>query len=219
MIASPVWGARMVNKEEITYKGIVFRRYPDSPRRTERVYFTCNSRYFKMGIRRLHQEIWKDAHGEIPEHYHVHHKDGNPLNNTIENLECVPRGEHISHHVKEWAVDHKPQMSARAKANVHKLLEWYETEEGKAQRRNNVKYLHTVKHPYKCIVCGKEGESFLKSSKFCSNACSAKWRRDSGIDNEERKCSFCGKAFIINKYSKIICCSRKCGGSMRTLKH
>lgn len=36
-----------------------------------------------------HVVIWEGSHGAIPDGWQVHHKDGDKLNNTIENLELV----------------------------------------------------------------------------------------------------------------------------------
>ena len=46
----------------------------------------------------LHRYVWMKYHGEIPRDYQVHHKDGNKLNWSIENLELVPTKEHSRHH-------------------------------------------------------------------------------------------------------------------------
>ncbi|WP_157196619.1 HNH endonuclease signature motif containing protein [Methanococcoides burtonii] len=71
-----------MRRELVEYKGITFARYPTSKS-------ISRSRYFypfikeKNGtkIQALHQEIWKDANGEIPDGYDIHHRDGNPSNN------------------------------------------------------------------------------------------------------------------------------------------
>jgi len=206
-----------MKSEEIVFNGITFRRYPESKRRPDRVYYTCNSRYYKQGIRRLHQEIWKSVNGEIPKGYVIHHKDENPLNNAIENLACVPLGKHRSNHAKEWASNPevKKQMSERAKKNVHKLIEWYETDEGKARRKESAKYLRTVKHKHVCIQCGKEYETYYIKGSFCGRNCLSQNRRESGIDNETRICPMCGKEFVVNKYAIKKTCSKKCGGLFR----
>jgi len=44
--------------------------------------------------------VWEQHHGPIPDRHHIHHKNGNPLDDRIENLECVEAGAHIRHH---WA--------------------------------------------------------------------------------------------------------------------
>lgn len=42
----------------------------------------------------LHRAIWEHHYGPIPDYHDIHHKDENPLNNDISNLECVDRGKH-----------------------------------------------------------------------------------------------------------------------------
>ncbi len=61
--------------EVIYYKDIAFRRYPNSSKWADRNYYVPNATHRKRGIGRLHQEIWKDAHGLIPEGYHIHNLD------------------------------------------------------------------------------------------------------------------------------------------------
>lgn len=41
-----------------------------------------------------HVVVWESHFGKIPEGYQIHHKDGNKLNNDIENLQLVTPLEH-----------------------------------------------------------------------------------------------------------------------------
>lgn len=45
--------------------------------------------------------IWMIHHGEIPKGYVIHHKDRDTLNDSIENLECLTRSEHILEHSQD----------------------------------------------------------------------------------------------------------------------
>lgn len=48
----------------------------------------------------LHRLIWEDFYGcEVPEGYHIHHKDKNPLNNCILNLQLMRESEHHKLHM------------------------------------------------------------------------------------------------------------------------
>lgn len=47
---------------------------------------------------RLHRGCWEACCGPVPEGYDIHHVDGNRQNNEIENLACMPRGEHARLH-------------------------------------------------------------------------------------------------------------------------
>lgn len=46
----------------------------------------------------VHRLQWIKYHGEIPKGCVVHHKDGNKLNWSIENLELLSRKDHILQH-------------------------------------------------------------------------------------------------------------------------
>lgn len=46
----------------------------------------------------VHRMVWEDANGEIPEGYVIHHKDGNPDNNDLSNLELLTSYDHQSEH-------------------------------------------------------------------------------------------------------------------------
>ena len=48
-------------------------------------------------VLRYRYVLWK-AGVEIPPKHDVHHKDGNRLNDALENLEVMPRGKHTSEH-------------------------------------------------------------------------------------------------------------------------
>lgn len=45
-----------------------------------------------------YQWVWIQAHGPIPKGYHVHHKNENPSDDRLENLEMLAKGVHAKHH-------------------------------------------------------------------------------------------------------------------------
>src|SRR5215472_9278022 len=71
--SDPIW------LEELTqfFEGKLYRVWPSS------VYLTNGS------VGSLHRAVWKSAFGDIPKGCHIHHRDSNPRNNRIDNLECV----------------------------------------------------------------------------------------------------------------------------------
>ena len=78
--------------EVIDFNGVRYYRYPDSKSHGKRCYYTCSNENKKKGYSTLHRDIWCYEHNaEIPEGYDIHHKDGNYLNNNIENLELITR--------------------------------------------------------------------------------------------------------------------------------
>lgn len=55
------------------------------------------------GSRKLHQQlehrwVWEQSHGPIPDGYEVHHRDRNPLNNDLANLQLLTAAEHDDYH-------------------------------------------------------------------------------------------------------------------------
>lgn len=177
----------------------------------KRYYFSGH--YFQRQGERLHIAVWKYYNGDIPKGYHIHHKDEDRHNNQIENLQMVKAYEHLSRHSSardEYNQKHIKDM--RELAN-----EWHGSDEGRAWHSEHAKESWQKKgyNKYTCSCCGKEFETRhdygADQNTFCSNACKAKHRAHSGIDNEERICAYCGKPFTVNKYAKRACCSRECG--------
>lgn len=70
---------------------------PIEPRRCEfinnRGYLSLTGKYNVSS----HRVIWAYFNGPIPNNLEINHKDGNKLNNRIENLELVTRTENIRH--------------------------------------------------------------------------------------------------------------------------
>lgn len=158
----------------------------------------------------LHRYVWVKYNGEIQNGFHVHHKDHNTDNNSIENLEILSREEHLKYHASK--ID-KKKMREWAETIRPLTKEWHGSEAGiewhKKHYENNKDKLH-VKVEKKCQQCGDNYFTTKNDSKFCSNKCKAKFRRDSGVDNVEKKCEECGGKFVSNKYAKIRFCGKSC---------
>lgn len=61
-----------------------------------------NKGYYRTSDNQLlHRKIWEEFYGQkIPDGYVIHHRDENPLNNNISNLQLMTHEEHLSHHHK-----------------------------------------------------------------------------------------------------------------------
>lgn len=77
--------------EKVVFNGKIFTRYLNSSRSKSRYFYgEIYSRETKRGKKiALHRYVWEHYNGPIPWDCVIHHKDDNPANNAIENLECI----------------------------------------------------------------------------------------------------------------------------------
>lgn len=179
-------------------------------------------RYFTRGCKKLHREVWKYYHGDIPKGYHVHHIDEDTANNDISNLEMLEGSEHLHLHMQERMKD--PAFIRQLKGRMDYAREaankWHGSKEGREwHKRHALKVAVNLKpKKFVCEHCGKEFWSKpCGKNRFCSNACKTAWRVKAGLDNEVRKCVICGKEFVTNKYYKKRTCCRMCARKLLSL--
>lgn len=105
-----------------------------------------------------HRLVWERHFGPIPDGYHVHHKNGNKRDNSLENLELLPASEHHREHFT--AQGQTPEHKARARDNI--LGAW-----------GSMPMLQLV-----CTVCGSDFEKRQHltkgAAKYCSPSCRSK---------------------------------------------
>ncbi|MCA9334175.1 HNH endonuclease [Candidatus Saccharibacteria bacterium] len=205
--------------EVVIYKGIKFRRYPESKSYSDRVYYVPGIVLRRQGIDRLHREIFKDFHGEIPAGYEVHHKDENPLNNDPSNLECLSYLAHNELHKATYTEQERRQRGEWFKRKVQpKAVNWHKSAEGRAWHVEHGKQTWDERGlaQYACEYCDQPFESKKRGQvKYCSNKCRAAARRAQRVDDETRICRRCQKEFRTSKYGKQEYCSRSCGSGFR----
>lgn len=193
----------------IIYKGLKFTRDE-----TTGYYLNSTNRI------RLHRYVWKAENGEIPEGYEIHHIDHDKSNNDIKNLKLIKLREHKSYHAKIQGI--KNVKSGHLDKIRDLTKEWHSSKEGREWHKKhyeNMKSKMLEPKEFICEQCGKKYKtSDNGSNRFCSNKCKSAWRRQSGIDDEERECIICGSKFGINKYKKAKTCSRKCATQYRIEK-
>ena len=185
--------------------GRTWRRYPQSPRRSDR-------EYFKSGCRYLHHFVWELFHGPRVKGKVIHHIDGNCQNNAIENLEEITPHEHMAH---------KHPLTKERLASQLELLEqirpkaalWHKSPEGKEWHKEHARKNHFGQFVYadkECLFCGNKFTPKNSTQKFCSNKCKSAWRRKEKADDVTHTCQHCGKEILANKYAKRIFCSKSC---------
>lgn len=204
----------MPRTERVVFDGVPYRRYPDSEHATHRNYFSAAGDWQAKGREpTLHRAIWRHYHGPIPEGCHIHHRDGDPLNNDIANLVCLSPAEHIGEH---WT----PERSEVARRHMddirHLSAAWHRSAEGRAWHAEHGRESWVDRQPGRraCDHCAAEYDYFT-FSRFCSNRCKAAARRASGVDDEVRVCEACSAEFTVNRYSRQRACSRACAWDLR----
>lgn len=168
----------------------------------------------------LHRQTWIDHNGPIPEGYHIHHKDGNVFNNSIDNLECIEPWQHWKLHWDKDKEFRMPYLLALAETGREYAKEWHGSHTGRQWHRNHYEEMKDRLHQTynrKCSFCGKDVATQRKSRNcFCSGYCKTQFRYKSGVDDEIRICPTCSQSFSVNKYRKVIYCSRSCAQQARS---
>ena len=193
-----------VRREEVV-NDVRYFRYPDAKQRAHRVYFVPQRHaQATLGVESLHREIWKAAHRSIPPGHIIHHIDGNPLNNSVENLECMQRSEHFRHHPEARCWSHEHMDRIRPKNTL-----WQCTPEGRAFLRENGRRIAAMR-PVRSLTCSHCGVQFSTlfqgPMRFCSKRCAAKSRQER---QPQKACRYCGRGFRPER-DRQQCCSRSC---------
>jgi hypothetical protein len=176
--------------------------------------------YFQHKGRRLHRVVWEKHNAAIPAGSHVHHKDGDRVNNHIGNLVLLVGCVHVSNHTS---------TEERKTQSIHNLnsfarqaaVDWHRTEAGKELGRKAydiVKDGWLTRVEKCCEFCGVlffTVHAKIGQARFCSNNCKAASRRSEGKDRILKVCPACGAEFFTNLYQQSECCSRRCAWEMR----
>ena len=127
-----------VRVESVVFNGITFRRYPDSASPAHRRYYKPGGQWVKQGVQALHQEVWKQYNGPIPEGHHIHHRDGDYSNNDISNLECVDPAQHWAEHSEQRSENaSRPERLAHLASIRPLAAAWHSSPEGLAWHRQH----------------------------------------------------------------------------------
>jgi hypothetical protein len=182
-------------------------------RRDKKTGYFLSSKLIGNKRKRLHVYVWEKAYGEVPHGSHIHHKDGNKLNNEIENLELLSMKRHAIVHGKNLTDEDRKRRRDNVIRNATPAAkEWHRSADGaewhsKHGKENMEK--RTLR-AYKCTCCGAEfttrhiyGEG---QNSFCSNKCKSSFRRSQKKDYVLKVCESCGTEFYDNKYQKIKYC-------------
>lgn len=166
--------------------------------------------------KRLHRYIYEKEVSEIPKgkNFHIHHIDGNKANNLVSNLELTTNSKHTKHHTVMKMKDNPDAFRRFQEAGIAKAPEWHASKEGNEWHRRHYERIKGNLQEileFECEQCHELYEAVDNGqNRFCSNKCKSKWRRDSGLDDIDRKCAICDNVFKTHKYDKVKTCSKEC---------
>lgn len=145
--------------------------------------------YYTRGGKKLHRHVWEDAFGPIPRGCHIHHRDGDPGNNALSNLECMDGREHLSH---TWHATKDKRPSGFSDAARNAAAEWHRSEAGRLWHKRHAKrsksWTKWKREPRDCRHCGKTFDCLIRANghqqKYCSTNCKVAAYRERGKQNE-----------------------------------
>lgn len=145
--------------------------------------------YFQHNGKRLHRAVWEHHNGRVPKGFHVHHKDHDRSNNSIENLELLDESTHLKEHINDEI--RKENGRKQIVLAIEAAKEWHHSEEGKKWHSEHAKQAFKNRKPitYRCTWCGKEFESLRIShtgNHFCCNNHKAAYRRKKVRDENSK---------------------------------
>lgn|SRR6185436_10611732 len=146
------------------WDGGLYRTWPSSP-------------YFTRGGKHLHLRVWREVYGSIPKDCHIHHKNDNKMDNCIENLECMPSGEHRALTIaRRRARGYKSKFNQLAR---DKAAAWHGSEAGRLWHSRHAKrskgWEKWRREDRACAHCGKIFSCLIRKNgrpqKFCTHVC------------------------------------------------
>lgn len=158
------------------FQGSLYRMWP-------------SERYLSKGGARLHRDVWKSAYGPIPKGCHIHHRDGDVINNQLENLECNNPKEHLS---ENWKLHKRNQTVHFTSYARERAAEWHQSEEGRAWHKQNAirtkNWTKWKREERDCPECGIKFQALIRKSGnaqiYCSSACKSAAYRKRGKSKE-----------------------------------
>lgn len=139
-----------------------------------------SDRYLSRGGKKLHRDVWTLAFGPIPKGCHIHHKDSNPRNNLLSNLECIPASLHLSAATRKLVASRTEHFTREARA---KASDWHRSEEGRLWHRRHMARVQSwtkwKRVPKDCPFCKKEFQAIQRNSGYSQIYCSEKCKMSS----------------------------------------
>ena len=166
----------------------------------------------------IHRAVYEYYCGDIPEGYHIHHKDFNASNNNILNLQALTIQAHQKLHANSRIFK---EFTCYQCGN--KFFATNATARFCSKKCESRAYKHSenTQETRQCVICGKNFSTYkYNNTKTCSKKCKHIASGKTNAHYEHKKtCPICGKIFYNFKHPKTLCCSRACGAKLRQQNH
>jgi len=129
--------------------------------------------------RLIYESFWNV---KLPNEIHVHHKDGNKLNNCILNLEALPVSDHLRLHKKggHCSKETRQKMSKAKKGKKHPMYGKYHSDESK----NKISEANKGKTPWnKNKTLSEETKQKMSEAKKGK----LPWNKDKKLSNKHKQ--------------------------------
>ncbi|MBR1580217.1 MAG: HNH endonuclease [Selenomonadaceae bacterium] len=165
----------------------------------------------------LHCAIWSYFNGEIPIGCVIHHRDLNPDNNELDNLQLMTDSDHKKLHGALKSVEGKkdgaPSHEKDPVRSQAVMLQWQ-------RRKAEENLIEKV-----CLNCGNTFKTPFARTRYCSHKCARQFRNrkddDAKLASDEFRgedgriykkgiCEYCGKEFVYLRKRRSKCCSQSC---------
>lgn len=205
--------------ETITFNGVEYRLMG-----ARRYYLSQTAKNRdRKGAKSLHVAIWEFYNNrKVPDGCMVHHKDEDPFNNDIGNLECISIKQHLSMHGKKnWKnKEYRKRGLKQLRDAGKKAKEWHRSPEGRKWHSEhgkrvaeNMPDIHKV-----CKQCGKEYIAKRTFSQFCCDLCGENYRGRHRRVEYTGICVICGEDFTTTKWKpsakERATCSKACANRL-----
>lgn len=118
-----------------------------------------------------YRKLWETKKGPIPKDsqgrtFEIHHKDGNRLNNNIENLQCISIEEHYKIHLDQGDYSASAAIAVRLNLSVEEIRE-LNSQAGKKAFKNK-SGIHSLSHRER-IHYGRMGGIAVRGMRWYNN--------------------------------------------------
>lgn len=167
-------GHRLIpGTDETWWRGRKYRRFPGHESWHRRSYYMATTAPRTY----LHRDIYVSTNGPIPDGWHVHHRDHDPLNNAVGNLLALTAAEHAVLHGEELErLEFACEECGEDFTATRAWARWCSPScKERRRRREGTAYVRPRKGPMRearsCEECAGDYTARKPWARFCSSAC------------------------------------------------